>query len=781
MSDAGVRGLTLALLAAVAVYSFARFEVTNSITHFFPSGGEAELVELSLELVDSRLSRRMVLTVGQGSERFRAAAALADRLRSHPEVEWIEAGLHDDALRGFYDVYFDRAIYLTSDTPEVEIPKLFEPSALEQRARELRASLAGPTSILVARAAPADPLGLFERVLERTRDAQALPTAGDGVFASADGAYAIILVGLRSSPFESERQAGLLRDIEAEFAEIAAASGGDLELGMSGVNRIAVATEQTVRSDLNFISAVSVAAVCALFLLVFRSLRHLAIAVLAPVAGFAAAIAVALSFGGPVHSITLGFGFVLIGVAIDYPIHVMNHHALAPVAGSPRETVGRIRGSLLLSGLTTTLAFAALALSDFPGLGEMGTFAAVGVPVALGVAMFSVPAFLRSTPDPTRVQRALSVGAVGLIRWLEARVAVAVALVLALMVIAAAGLPRLHWEDDPGSLTMADPALLEEDERVRRRMAYVDGGRFVVALASEAEAALALNDEIYQRLAAAVAAGHLDGVHSLHSFLWSQSLQRANLAAFSAVPQLTEKIDRAFSAVGFRPGAFGRFAEAVAQPTVAPLSPRDLVESPLARVLDSLVELDERVAAVTYLRGVRSSEGVEAALDGLPGAQYVDQRSVIAAVYQGYRRSTTRMVALGCAIVFCVLQLRYRSVTRGLLAFLPSALVALATFGLFGLLGIAVNVVSAISLLVVLGMGVDYGIFTVDCSRDFERLGPTMSSLLVSCLTTLFVFGALALSAQPVLRSIGMTTGVGILFALALSPAVSVLARRIRA
>ena len=55
-----------------------------------------------------------------------------------------------------------------------------------------------------------------------------------------------------------------------------------------------------------------------------------------------------------------------------------------------------------------------------------------------------------------------------------------------------------------------------------------------------------------------------------------------------------------------------------------------------------------------------------------------------------------------------------------------------------------------------------------------------MSSLLVSCLTTLFVFGALALSAQPALSSIGMTTGVGILFALALSPAVSVLARRTR-
>jgi predicted exporter len=41
-----------------------------------------------------------------------------------------------------------------------------------------------------------------------------------------------------------------------------------------------------------------------------------------------------------------------------------------------------------------------------------------------------------------------------------------------------------------------------------------------------------------------------------------------------------------------------------------------------------------------------------------------------------------------------------------------------------------------------------------------------------------FVFGSLALSEQPALRAIGLTTGTGILFALVLSPAVFVLARR---
>jgi predicted exporter len=112
-----------------------------------------------------------------------------------------------------------------------------------------------------------------------------------------------------------------------------------------------------------------------------------------------------------------------------------------------------------------------------------------------------------------------------------------------------------------------------------------------------------------------------------------------------------------------------------------------------------------------------------------------------------------------------------------LLAFLPAALGAASTLGLFGLLGVAVNVASAVSLLVVLGMGVDYGIFAVDCRDRAGSQGATLSSLLVSCVTSVFVFGILALSEQPVLRAIGLTTGVGVMLALTLSPIALALAR----
>lgn len=787
MNARSVRGLTLVSLAALGLFCGLRLNLSTSITHFIPSHAEAELVQLSLELVDSSLVRHMVLSIEGGPERTQVAALLAESLRDHPEVTWVDAGLDEEALRGIYQIYFERRILLASPFPETEIPELLSAPALETRAEELRLRLEepGPYALLASRSAPHDPLGLVDRIIARVRAFQpAGEAAGRGGNEGAESAtsgeagYSLIQLGLMSSPFDSKRQAELLRYVETEFSRIAEAHGGGLLLEQSGANRIAVAAERSVRGDLGLISGMSISIVCGLFLLVFRSLRHLLVAILPPVGGFAVALAVTIATSHSIHGITLAFGFVLIGVAIDYPIHLMNHHAMAEAGASARDSLAQIRGSLLLSAATTTLAFLTLSLSRFPGLSEMGTFAAMGVPVSMLLTMFALPAFLHARPTPTPAQLALSAGFVRLIELLGRRPA---ALWLALggfAAVAAAGVPQIHWEDNPSKLMSMDAMLLSEASRVQRRVGEFDGGRFVVGLAPDVESALVLNERIAARLTPLMTSGDLQGVGSLRAFLFSEALQQRNLAAFRALPDLATRIDRSFVKRGFNPGVFAEFAAAVENPGVEPLRAEDLRGTPFERVLASLVELDGHIAVVTLLRGVTSGKAIRDALEDLEDVHYIDQIEIMTGVYEGYRRSTIRMVGVGSIVVLVVLQLRYRRPVRGLLAFLPALLGALTTLGLFGLLGVPVNVVAAICLLVVLGMGVDYGIFAVDAADDLQRQGSTLTSLLVSCLTSVFVLGVLALSSQPVLRAIGLTTGVGVLLALAVSPLALALARR---
>ena len=719
----------------------------------------------------------MTLSVVGESGTKAAADALADRLRSHPEVAWVELADATRASRALFDLYFDRRVYFASERPAEEIPAWFEEDALARRAAVLRAELAGPGGPLLARIAESDPMGLFERHLARL-EGYRRGEAATGATSSAT----TLQLGLRSSPFDAETQTPLLEFIEAEFAAIRAGLAGplgpgpDLGLEQSGVNRFAVETERRVRRDLNRISTLSLLAVASLFLLVFRSLRSLALAIAIPLGGFGCALAATALAGEAVHGITLGFGFVLVGVAIDYPIHVMHHRALSDGTAAAADTARRLRPSLLASAATTTLAFLSLILSDFPGLSEMGRFAGVGVPVCLGLTLFALPAFLpgRSVATPTQTWAAHHF-ARG-VRGLRAHPVLAAAPLTIPVLLAVFGVPRLAWEDDPATLMAVDRSLHTESERVRRRVADFDGGRFVVGLAPTREAALELNAAIDRRLEGAMTRGALDARGSLHTFLWPESLQRANLETLRATPDLRERLTRAFAAEDFRETAFDPFFEDLTHPKVPPLRAADLAASPLARALDSLVEMDEGVAVLTYVRGVHDGSAVAAALSDLDEVHYVDQRDILGRVYAGYRRSAVRTVAFGAVIVLAVLWLRYRSLRHALLAFAPAALACCGTLGVLGLSAAPVNVASAVSLLVVLGMGVDYGIFAVDAARRGGEGGTTLSALAISCLTSVFVFGVLALSEQPVLRAVGTVTGIGVLLALTLSPPVVALA-----
>jgi len=115
--------------------------------------------------------------------------------------------------------------------------------------------------------------------------------------------------------------------------------------------------------------------------------------------------------------------------------------------------------------------------------------------------------------------------------------------------------------------------------------------------------------------------------------------------------------------------------------------------------------------------------------------------------------------------------------SRALAAFLPALATAILLLSAFALSGTETNLLHAVSLLIVMGMGVDYGIFVVDSSAKDEDLGATLVSCLLCCLTTILGFGTLALSSHPALRAIGLTTGVGIVLSLVLAP-LSLLALR---
>jgi predicted exporter len=744
----------------------------TDITNFVPDGESTELARVSRELTRSDLARTMVLTLG-GSEPERAVAAakeLAAALRARPELEWLRDGPDEDLQRRVYELYFPRRFYFLSAAPERELPARLTDEGLRATAAAARAQLALPISPLLEGALPADPLGAFQALLARLQGGEPPLATQDGSFVTRDGRWAVILLATRASAFDTTAQRPLLDAIAAEFAAANARHGGDLVLEQSGANRFALDAERQIRGDASLISTLSMLGVGLLSLVFFRSLLSLGIVVVPGLAGLAIAMNASSAVFGPLDGMTIAFGASLIGVTIDYPTHLLILWSLADVRETPWGIARRLALPITMAALTTAVTFAALGFTSSQGFRELGVFAALGVAGALATSLFLLPDLL---PRKRRVLPVSSGLAQRLGPWLaslHARRGVLLAGALLVLAVGAVSLPRLDWNDDMSNVAAPSAALFVEDQRVRERVSNFESGRFVIALSDDAGEALARNEQVHERLAPLVAAGQLGGVRSLHALLWPEELQRRNLAVLRADPTLPARLDAAFASVGFRAGAFAPFASDLAAPP-PPLTLSELQRSDLAPLVDSFVaRLDGRVGVITYLRGVRDPEAVREAVEAIPGVHFFEQRRFVDRVFATFRSETLRLIALGSLAVFALLLLRYREWRRATAAVLPSLLVPIVVLSGFALAGAEVNLLHAVSLLMVMGMGVDYGIFIIDSLDDRGELGPTLVSCLLCALTTILSFGTLALSSHPALRAIGITAGVGVALALVLAP-----------
>ncbi|MBI1381983.1 MAG: MMPL family transporter [Planctomycetaceae bacterium] len=784
----GRPALGLVLLLLVGAYAAQNFRVQSDITHFLPAGQADRDVELARSLAFGELSRTMVLLVSSDAhaDAPEISVAFESELRTEPalaaEIDFLEGGPEAGVEEDLWRLYEPRRFGFLAAGPEAAAKRTTD-EGLARAADDIVAQLASPLSSLVSKVAPADPFLVLPHLLERLETARGSGLAVErGRFVADGGQTAVLLLGTQSPSSDNRAQGPILEAVRAAFARLDTRFGGSLSLTMGGANRYGLAMERDIRADIQRVTFGSAIALSLGFWLLFRSLRLFVLVLPVLAAGFAAGTATCLALFGSVHAMTLAFGAALIGVSVDYAVHFHVHQSVAPDPRGPRATLAGIWPGLALSAATTVLAFLALAVSSFPGLRELAVFAASGIAAAL----LATTLFLPSLESP----HGRAGAAARLAAWLErrfvgpsaralrtpARVVLGSAALLVLL-----GLPRARFEDGVASLNRLDPELLAEDKAVHERVTRFEQRRIAVALGADDERALRVNDRVGDQLAAAERDGQLEGYWSAALFLPSAERQLAVDAVLRDDPSLWPRTEVALERAGLVVDGFGPFREALAGPAPAPLVPADLKGSKLAGLVRPLrLEVGDQVAWVSYLRGVAPGVDLGPVVEAV-GGRLLDVEAELSSAYGQYRERMVRLCLVGLALVILLVFARHRmgassgpagvrrttaAIFATLAACVPALLGAACTAALLGLLDRPLNLLSLVALLMVVSMGVDYGVLAVEVGRRGGELGTTLLSVLVAACSTAFGFLLLALSEQTALSSIGTTAGVGVLLCL---------------
>jgi len=282
-------------------------------------------------------------------------------------------------------------------------------------------------------------------------------------------------------------------------------------------------------------------------------------------------------YEGRVSIVGLAFCAVLLGLGVDYAIHIYNRYVTERVAGA--DPCGAAQTSLAATGegivigaTTTVIAFAGMTLTDFRGFKEFGAMAALGVFLTMVALLLCMPAALtllaRWRGDRERTRQPLSFGldlALCLVRAHPGLLVIGGLVALALSVAAMFVDPAqegVNFESDIGK--MGPPKRLDTVGQLNRRVAEafrIDYKQISVIVSGKSAAqVLERTSRLVNDARGAERVRAVRGVTDLVPALSHQkkSLALARSQLFPELANLETRMNRAASAAGLNPKALGR-------------------------------------------------------------------------------------------------------------------------------------------------------------------------------------------------------------------------------
>lgn len=608
-----------------------------------------------------------------------------------------------------------------------------------------------------------DPSLIFGRYFSAQNPAKLNLEQGIVVLSDQHRFWALVLTDLQDERLQLDKLETLSGSVDSANEQVKAAGG---ELLVSGMALFTAHGAQSAKQEISTVGIGSSLGIIVLLWATFRSVRPLLLSSLAIGSGLLAALVICVLFFGKIHILTLVFGASLIGVADDYAQHFLCD-SFGELDWDPRKGLKFILPGLTLGLASNLLSYAGLGFSPFPGLQEVALFSAMGLLVAwltvvllfplllTGFTFDHEPAILKLTTYweehwPLWVSKNR--------RWLG----------LMLSVFVAGGLWMLTPQDDVRLLQSPPADLLSTADKIRQLFPMSPDNQFFLVSGKDQADWHENEQRLLTRLEALKQQKTLTAYEGLSRYWPDASQQQQNYQLLKHKLYDSGLLERYMTDLGFDQTAMKaehkKFAAAAHNtlPLSEWLATADENKRQLWLGCDS-----GRCQSTVTLTGINDIS-VLSAIQDLPGVVWVDQVESISSLFARYRIRASGLLV----VAFCLasLGLGYKFGWRNGATIMSVPVVALAvSLAMSGWFDQLFSLFNLFALLLVLGIGVDYGLFFFMAG---DRRVSTSLGVTLSALTTLLAFGLLAVSSTEIVHAFGFTVTAGIVTALLCAPLI---------
>lgn len=590
----------------------------------------------------------------------------------------------------------------------------------------------------------------------------------DGYIFDKDGKEAIVAVSSRFPVSETSENASLIFDIEQAMQETMK-NNADVKLDCIGASAISIGNAQRIKMDSIISTAIALIFILALLLYFFRDVRALAIIIFSISFGALFGMAFVSLFKESVSVIAIGVGSIIVGIAVNYPLHFLAHYQQGY---SKEQTIRDIIDPLVTGNLTTVGAFLSLVFIHSNAMKDLGLFASfLLVGTILFVLIFLPHLFKKNLfVKQERLSTNLTFNKIASYN-LDRNTVVVVAVILITIPLYFFS-KNTSFDSDLHSINYMTDSQREKMAKINAQTQQDKPTFFCVAEGETVESALQNYEAILLTIDSLKQDGLATSVSGIASFIPSKKVQEQRLKKWNEFvakhrDTLLINLENACRENGFNSHAFKQFENILC----SEYSTQDVshFEPIMQSIGRNFIYADSSKALIYTIIGTEKEqrELAEKRLNINNSDIYTfDNTSLVTQMVSALSDDFDYVLYVCGLIVFFFLTFSFGRLELSLISFVPLAIGWIWILGLMDIFDMKFNIVNIILATFIFGQGDDYTIFVTEgmmyeYTYRKKMLASYKNSVCLSATIMFIGIGSLILAKHPAMHSLGEVTIVG--------------------
>lgn len=475
------------------------------------------------------------------------------------------------------------------------------------------------------------------------------------------------------------------------------------------------------------------------------------------------------AFSPEVSAIALGIGSILLGISVDYSIHILSHFR----QNSNIKLMFRdVSTPIVMSSLTTASAFLSLLFINSKALNDLGIFASVSVLAAAAFSLLVLPHLMHAS---IKVEKQKKINLIDKIaNWnLHKSKTLKIAIILITIVFWFTS-KDVSFDADMMKNNFMSEQLKQAEKDLNKLTSVSRKTIYLVSPGKDINEALTNNQSALPIIDSLKALGIIKSSTSLNSILKPQQEQQNLINKWEIFwegrfAKVDSTLNNAAKIKGFKASAFAGFNKMVNK-NYSPLAFSGINKTFDQLTSNYLIETDTLDAVINVLKVNSNKEDILKVYDAFENNEshwIVDKRLITIEFMNILNDNFNKLIYISMFFVFLILLIAYGRIELTIITMIPVLISWIWTVGIMGMFGISFNIFNIIILTFVFGLGIDYSIFVMrgllqEYKFGIKEIASYKVSVILSSITTLAGIGVLIFAKHPALKSIALMSIIGI-------------------